>query len=59
MICLETAQPAKFSDTIVEAIGRAPPLTAQMKEMLARPQRFETMPPDVARIRRFIEDRAA
>ncbi len=58
MICLETAQAAKFSDTVVEAIGRAPPLTAQMKKMLARPQRFEKMPPDAASIRRYIEARA-
>jgi threonine synthase len=58
MICLETAQAVKFSDTIVEAIGRAPPLTPQMKQMLACPQRFEKMPPDVARVRRYIEARA-
>jgi len=58
MICLETAQAAKFSDTVVEAIGQAAPLTPQMKEMLARPQRFEKMPPDVVRIRRYIEARA-
>ena len=58
MICLETALPVKFSDTVVEAIGRAPPLTAQMEEMLARPQHFEKMPPDAARIRRYIEARA-
>jgi threonine synthase len=58
MICLETAQAAKFSDTVVEAIGRAPPLTPQMKEMLARPQRFEKMPPDAALIRRYIEAKA-
>jgi threonine synthase len=58
MICLETAQAAKFSDTVLEAIGRAPPLTAQMSEMLARPQRFEKMPPDAAPIRRYIEARA-
>jgi threonine synthase len=57
MICLETAQAVKFSDTVLEAIGRAPPLTAQMKDMLARPQRFEKMPPDAAPIRRYIEAR--
>jgi len=57
MICLETARPVKFSDTIIEAIGRAPPLTAQMEEMLARPQRFEKMLPDADRIRRYIEAR--
>ena len=58
MICLETAQAAKFSETVVEAIGRAPPLTAPMSEMLALPQRFEKMPPDAAPIRRYIEARA-
>jgi threonine synthase len=58
MICLETAQAVKFSDTVVEAIGRAPPLSAPMDEMLARPQRFEKMPPDAAPIRRYIEARA-
>jgi len=57
MICLETAQAAKFSETIVEAIGRAPPLTGAMIDMLARPQRFEKMPPDAARIRHAIEAR--
>ncbi len=58
MICLETAQPVKFADTIVEAIGRPPPLTGEMAAMLARPQRFETMPPDVQRVRSYIEARA-
>jgi threonine synthase len=58
MICLETAQAAKFSDTIVEAIGRAPALTAEMAQMLARPQCFETMPADAAQIRRYVEARA-
>jgi threonine synthase len=58
MICLETAQAAKFSETIVEAIGRAPPLSDPMRELLRRPQRFEQMPADVTRIRRYIEARA-
>jgi threonine synthase len=55
MICLETAQAVKFSDTIVEAIGKAPPLTPQMIQMMALPQRFETMPADVARVRKYLE----
>jgi threonine synthase len=58
MICLETAQAAKFSETIVEAIGQAPPLTREMRDMLSLPQRFERMPPDVSRIRRYIEARS-
>ena len=58
MICLETAQAVKFSDTIVEAIGQAPRLTEPMQRMMAAPQRFERMPPDAAQIRRYIEARA-
>jgi threonine synthase len=58
MICLETAQAAKFSETVIEAIGVAPPLTGQMRQMLARTQRFEKMPPDATPIRRYIEARA-
>jgi threonine synthase len=58
MICLETAQAAKFSETIVEAIGHPPVLTAEMHEMLRRPQRFESMPADAAQVRRYIEARA-
>jgi threonine synthase len=57
MVCLETAQAVKFSETVVEAIGQAPPLTAQMSQMLARPQRFEKMPADAGAIRRYIEAR--
>jgi len=58
MICLETAQAAKFSETIVEAIGHAPALTQDMLELLGRSQRFESMAPDASRIRRYIEARA-
>jgi len=57
MICLETAQAAKFSETIVEAIGHPPPLSSDMHEMLGRSQHFEPMPADAAQIRRYIEAR--
>ncbi len=57
MICLETAQAAKFSETIVEAIGHAPAPTQDMLELLGRAQRFESMAPDASRIRRYIEAR--
>jgi len=57
MICLETAQAVKFSETIVEAIGRPPVLTSVMQQLLGRAQRFESMPADAAQIRRYIEAR--
>ncbi len=54
MICLETALPAKFPETIIEAIGRQPGRPAAYDGLEARPQRFEVMPADVGRIKAFI-----
>jgi threonine synthase len=53
-ICLETAQAAKFSDTIVEAIGRQPPRPPELADLEARAQRFEVVPPDPRRVMDFI-----
>jgi len=54
MICLETAQPAKFAATIREALGRdpqRPPGTEHLEEL---PQRFELIEPDSAALKRYI-----
>ena len=48
MIVLETALPAKFSETIVEAIGSDAPRPAALAGLEALPRRFTTMPADVA-----------
>ncbi len=58
MICLETALPAKFAETIVEAIGREPQRPPAYADIESRPQRFEGMPVDVARLKRYIETHA-
>ena len=54
MIVLETALPAKFAETIVEAIGREPERPAAMQGIEQLPKRFEVMAPDVAAVKRFI-----
>ena len=54
MICLETALPAKFPQTIVEAIGREPERPAAYVGLEARPQRFEVLPADVGAVKSFI-----
>jgi threonine synthase len=54
MVCLETAQPAKFSETIVEAIGCEPPRPAAFTDLEAQPQRFEVMPIDARRVMDYI-----
>ena len=54
MICLETALPAKFPQTIVEAIGREPERPAAYVGLEARPQRFEVLPADADAVKSFI-----
>jgi threonine synthase len=58
MICLETALPAKFAETIVEAIGREPERPAGYAGIESRPQRFTVLPVDVARLKAFVEAHA-
>ena len=58
MICLETAQPAKFEATIREALGQGAPRPPGFEGIEERPQRFEVMPPDAGRVREYIADHA-
>jgi threonine synthase len=58
MICLETAAPAKFADTIIEAIGQTPERPATYADIESRPQRFEPLPRDAEAFKRFIERHA-
>jgi threonine synthase len=54
MIVLETALPAKFAETIVEAIGREPDRPAAMRGIETLPKRFVVMPADAAAVKAFI-----
>jgi threonine synthase len=56
MIVLETALPAKFADTIVEAIGREPERPAAMQGIERLPKRFTVMPADAAQVKYLIAD---
>jgi threonine synthase len=58
MICLETAAPAKFADTIVEAIGREPEPPAAYRDLASRPQRFVPIAQDIDALKRYIETHA-
>ena len=51
MICLETAQPAKFAATIVEALGEPPSVPERMAGLLDLPQRFEVIDPTVEAVK--------
>ena len=57
MLVLETALPAKFAETIVEAIGLQPPRPAGLEGIEALPKRFTVMPADAARVKAFIAER--
>ncbi len=59
MICLETALPAKFADTIREALGEEAPRPPGFEDLEARPRRFEVVDPDVAVVKAYIERHCA
>ena len=59
LVCIETALPAKFAATIREALGTEPARPAAYADLEARPQRFSVVPADAARVKKFIEERAA
>ena len=54
MIVLETALPAKFNETIHEALGRDAERPAGFDNIEALPQRFEVMTTDVAKVKLYI-----
>ena len=54
MVCLETALPAKFEDTIREALGMRPERPAGLEDLEDLPRRVETMDPDTLAIKNYI-----
>jgi threonine synthase len=55
MLVLETALPAKFADTILEALGKAPERPAGFEGIEHLPKRFTRMGNDEHAVRRYIE----
>jgi threonine synthase len=58
MIVLETALPAKFAETIVEALGRAPGRPAALEGIEQLPRRFTVMAADAQAIKDYIAKNA-
>ena len=54
MICLETALPVKFDETIVEALGEHAPRPSRFDGLEERPQRFEVMKAEPLAVKAFI-----
>jgi threonine synthase len=57
MVVLETALPAKFEETIVEALGRLPERPAALQGIENLPQRVEVIDVSVDAVKRLIEQR--
>jgi threonine synthase len=55
-ILLETALPAKFAETIREAIGREPDRPKSLLGIEALPKRYKVMPVDVQAVKNYIHD---
>jgi len=55
LVCMETALPAKFADTIREALGTEPARPAGFEKLEELPQRFEVIKPDVQAVKRYME----
>jgi len=58
LVCMETAQPAKFAETIREALGRDPGRPAGFENLEKLPQRVEVMDADAGRVKAYIAERA-
>jgi threonine synthase len=59
LICIETALPAKFAETIEEALGRKPERPSGLDDIERRPQRCDVLPADVGAVKAYIAARAA
>ena len=57
MVCLETALPVKFAETIREALGREPQCPPGFEGIEELGQRYTVMPPDVAQLKRYVAAR--
>jgi threonine synthase len=54
VVCLETALPAKFAETIVEATGRAPDRPPAYADLESRRQRFDAIGADAQQVKDYI-----
>jgi threonine synthase len=59
LVCQETALPAKFEDTIEEALGRKPPRPPGYEDIERQPQRVQIMEPDLGVLKEYIAQHTA
>lgn len=54
MVCLETALPAKFAETVRQALDRDPPIPLAFADLEQQPQRFTVLKADVDLVKQTI-----
>lgn len=54
LVCLETALPAKFAETIHEALDREPPRPATYQQLESLPQHFSVVPAEAQVVKDYI-----
>lgn len=59
MVAIATAHPAKFPEAVLRATGEMPALPAHLADLMQRPERFETLPAELAAVEEFIAGHAA
>ena len=57
LVCMETALPAKFEEIIREALGQGPQRPPGYENIESLPQRFDTLPAEVDRLKAYIAAR--
>jgi threonine synthase len=57
-VCLETALPAKFEESIQAALGRKPERPAGYEDIEAKPQHCVIMDVDAAAVKNYIAEHA-
>lgn len=59
MVAIATAHPAKFPEAVLRATGEMPELPPHLADLKQRPERFETLPAELAAVKEFISGRMA
>jgi threonine synthase len=57
MVCLGTAHPAKFPDAVEQATGVRPALPAHLADLFDLPERYDTLPADLAAVQGYVAQR--
>lgn len=55
-VCLATAHPAKFSETVEQTLGIQVPAPESVRELYGKPTRCEIMDADLDQVRKFLVD---